>query len=295
MSWLIIAIVAHFLFAIVFLVDKYLLVRPVHHTDVFAFYIGMTSLGIFVLAPFGLRVIDTRLILISFIAGAIFIYGLVALFHAYQRMDISDVAPIGGAITAIFTLSLSRFFVPEDITGPRLIAFILLVAGSAAIAFRKNKFEKAVIYILIVSFLHALSFVLVKYVFIQTDFINGLIWTRLGMALGALSLLLIPHVGGAIIRSLKKTSRRDKTLFVGNKILAGTATLMILLAIYLGSVNFVNALIGIQFIFLMAFVVLFSKRFPFMKQERLYKLGWIQKAVALVLIVAGLFVLGFNI
>lgn len=295
MNWILIVIIAHLINALVFLFDKYLLTRPVVSPAVFAFYIAIFSLFAVFLMPFGFIVIPGYLILLSLASGALFAYGLMPLYYTFRHMDISDAAPLSGAMTPIYTLIFSSFFVPEDLSNGKLIAFALLVIGGLVIAFRKRKFEKGFLYIQVSSSLFALSFVLAKRVFVDVNFINGLIWTRFGMVAGALSLFLIPSVGRTIIKSFRTTTRGVKSLFLVDKTLAGIAFIMILYAIKLGPVSLVNALQGVQYIFLILFVILFAKKFPFMKQERLFRLGLVQKLTALVFIVAGLAILGFSL
>jgi len=295
MIWLLIVIIAHLINALVYLFDKYLLSRPVVNPAVFAFYVGMFSFAAIILIPFGFTLIPVHLILLSLLAGAIFAYGLIPLYYTFKHMDISDAAPLSGAMTPIYTLAFSSFFVPEDLSSAKLLAFGLLVIGGLIIAFRKKTFEKGFLYIQLSSSLFALSFVLTKKVFVDLSFINGLIWTRFGMVSAALSLLLIPSVRRAIFESFRVTTGGSKSLFLVDKTLAGTAFLMILYAIKVGSVSLVNALQGVQYIFLILFVILFAKKFPFMKQEKLFRLGWIQKLTALVFIVVGLTILGLNL
>lgn len=51
--WLLLVILAHLFYALVFLIDKYIVSRPLPHPVVYAFYVGVLSIFIWVLAPFG--------------------------------------------------------------------------------------------------------------------------------------------------------------------------------------------------------------------------------------------------
>ena len=52
MLWLIVAISAYLILAIVFLVDKYLLVGPIPNPKIYAFYIGTLGIAVLLLVPF---------------------------------------------------------------------------------------------------------------------------------------------------------------------------------------------------------------------------------------------------
>jgi len=59
----------------------------------------------------------------------------------------------------------------------------------------------------------------------------------------------------------------------------------------LGSATFVNAMQGVQFVFLLGLVVLLSKKFPAILEEELTREVLLQKILAIGLIICGLFAL----
>ena len=52
MTWLLITLTSYLIFAVVFLIDKYLLVSSIRNPKVYAFYIGVLGIGGLLLIPF---------------------------------------------------------------------------------------------------------------------------------------------------------------------------------------------------------------------------------------------------
>ena len=77
-------------------------------------------------------------------------------------------------------------------------------------------------------------------------------------------------------------------LFLANKVSGGTAAFLMNYATYLGPVTFIQALSGIQFIFLLILAWVTSTQYPHIFEERFGALQWVQKGVAVALIVCGM-------
>lgn len=190
MNWLLIAIIAHFLFAIVFTIDKFLLSKTVLKPVAYAFYVGLLEIFVLVLIPFGFSIPSGEQILASFIAGALFVYSLIFLYRAFQISEVSKIAPIIGGTIPIFIFFLTYVFLGERLVIKELIAFMMLVLGGAIILWPKKRKKiadlpevfivRGISIALLASFLMASSFVLTKYVYTYQPFINGFIWIRIG-------------------------------------------------------------------------------------------------------------------
>ena len=137
-----------------------------------------------------------------------------------------------------------------------------------------------------------LSSVFVKIIFTKTDFLDGFFWSRMANVAGALMLLAWPGNFRAIKDSVFGSSRSTKSLILANKALAGVAFLLILLAIKLGEVSLVNAMSGMQFVFLLLFAVLFTKKMPQFFSETVHRhdVLW-HKFISTMFIVIGFFLL----
>jgi len=310
MLWLIIATSAYLILAIVFLVDKYLLVGPIPNPKVYTFYIGTLGILVLILAPFvGFSVPGARQIILSLLAGTLFIYGIFWLNYALRLFEASRVIPAIGGILPIFSFLLIYIFSggKEIFTIWEFLAFILLIFGSVLIVYPKAEkgggeqmffgYEKAKISLksfrisVTAAFFLALSFVLAKYVYMVQPFWSGYIWIRIGGFLGALSFIFSKEVREEIL--LKRVGFKKKTavIFLSNQAAGASANILQNWAIALAPlvcVAIINALQGIQYVFLLIFTILLSLKFPQLLKEEISREILLQKIIAILLIGAGL-------
>ena len=300
MSWLIVIISAYFIFAVVSLVDKYLLTGPIPDPKVYTFYIGVLGVLVLFLAPFvGFSIPQPSQIILSLLAGAIFIYGLFWFYKALKCFEISRVVPAIGGILPLFTLGLIYIFSAgkETLGYFEFFAFILFILGSILITYEKSKkisFESLKISTIAAFFL-ALSFVLTKYVYLVQPFWSGFIWIRIGGFLMAIFFfLLFKEIREEIFK--KKVSFKKKTIgvFLSNQAMGAGASILQNWAIFLAPLVYVaiiNALQGINYAFLLVFIIFLSLKFPQILKEEISKKILFQKIIAILLIGAGLFLL----
>jgi len=314
MDWLLIAIIAHLLSAGVFLVDKYIISKPLPHPIVYTFYVGVLSVCVWVLAPFGFFVPSLKQIILVLLAGVVQLFALVLFYKALNKGEVSRIIPFVGSFVAIFTLFLSNLLIKEYLTFQQVLAFALLVLGSLIISFKKhskanflNKFLnknlghtiKSIIKSYFTSafglaFLGALFFafhwVIAKNIFSETSFISGLIWLRTGVVLASLTFLLSKKNRRLIFRKTEKLEPKIIKFFISSRLVGVLGSFFMYLAVFLGSVTLTNSLQGVQYIFILAGAFLFFRKFRRLR-EQLSKGIIIQKIVAIILISLGLVIL----
>ncbi|MBI2607497.1 MAG: EamA family transporter [Candidatus Doudnabacteria bacterium] len=289
-----IAISAYLLFAFNGIADKFLLTKAVKHPVTYAFYSSAGSVLILALAPFFLEAISWSTFYIAIVAGACFSFALYFLYDATQDTSISRILPIEGGLVPVFTLVLSYLLLAERLNNTQLSAFFFLVMGAIMISFRHERdgwHITALKNATIAAVLFALSFVLTKYVYLETSFLSGLVWTRMGLVVGALSFLLIKQFRKVIFAAPEKTSGQNKLIFYGARVSGGLGGFLQNYAISLGSVTIVNALQGTQFVFLLIMTSILSIYFPQIIKEKISRLILLIKIVAMLLITFGLTVL----
>ncbi len=311
MLWIILSLSSYFLAAISGVIDKILLSGPIPKPKVYAFYIGVlgTIVGL-ILIPFGFQLPETPIILLALLSGGIWIPGVIGLFEGLRKHEASRIIPATGALVPCFVFAFNYIFskfANEPVSGLskiKLLAFFLLLLGSVLISYeRKKKITKESLKIAIVSaILFALSFVCVKYVFLSQPFISGFIWTRLGGFLGAFALFFTKDVQEELFSKLRKKAtpkplfyrKKVALLFLSNQAIGGASGLFQTLAIYFSPkayLPFVNALEGTKYVFLFLFTLILSFRFPKILLEATEKQVILQKLFAILLIIAGLFLL----
>ena len=300
MSWLSVAILAYLIFAVVSLVDKYLLAGPIPNPKVYTFYIGVLGVLVLFLAPFvGFSVPQPSQIILSLLAGAIFIYGLFWFYKALRDFEISRVVPAIGGILPLFTLGLVYIFSAgkETLGYFEFFAFILLILGSILITYERSKkiSFKSLQISTIAAFFLALSFVLTKYVYLVQPFWSGFIWIRIGGFLMAIFFfLLFKEIREEIFKKKVSFKKRTIGVFLSNQAMGAGASILQNWAIFLAPLVYVaiiNALQGINYAFLLVFIIFLSLKFPQILREEISKKILFQKIIAILLIGAGLFIL----
>ncbi len=292
MLWIYSAVIAYFLNAIVFAFDKFLLVAPLPHPLSYAFYSIILSIFVVVLLPFGVHLPPTPLyFVVAFSSGIFFFLALIYLYKSIKAIDILEATPAVGAIAALATLFLSIFFLREQISGDKLAAFFLLVAGTFIMSYFHLR-SRVVIHMLLAGIFFGISSVALKYVFNLSSFIDGFFWSRLGSVVGALAVLVHPSARRQIFGSLHAAPPGSKFLFGLNKVLAAAGFIILYYAVKLGSVVFVNALQGLQYVFILVIGMFVAKKLPMLFERHLHE-KMMRRIVATALIVAGFFLLVF--
>ncbi len=303
MIWVLIALLGYFFNAVSAAFDKYLLSDRIPTPAVYAFFVSLFSLFALGFIPFGAQFLDVKTTAIFLLSGAAFVYGLVALYTAVKQHEVSRVTPLVGTVVSLVTFL--AVFLP-GMAGEFVLSFsyvgalLLLILGGLLISFDLplRRGEHISRYVFFAGILMGTSLLLLKqgYTDVDVAFVSGIVWSRIGMFVAGVSLLLIPVFREQILAQFRGFHHRSErafgttVLFVLNKVTAGVATFLVSYAISIGSVSFVQALSGMQYVFLLIMAFPLALRFPAVFGERLHFWDWFQKAVAVVIIGLGLFV-----
>lgn len=290
MSWIGLAVIAQFLFAISTLVDRHIVVKARHIGEpiAYAFYVSLLSGFVIVLAPLGyVSVPNSHVLVLSLVNAVFFIAALYFLYSSLRYARASDVAPVVGAVSAVAALILAGLFLHDDITTSLVPPVMLLAAGTALIS-HFHFTQRALLNTLAAGLLFGCTVFTFKLVVNEVSFLDGFFWTRMMNVLVAVALLIVPAIRVLIFHGGRKSSQKAKLLVIGNKILAGSASALTAFAVSLGSVAVVNALTGLQFVFLYLFAFVFGKRMPELPGGLTHGHGGWQTAAGVVCIVAGL-------
>ena len=309
--FIIIAVGAYFLGALAIILDKFLLgSKRISTPPVYAFYLGL--FGLF--ASFALLFVHFSFpssfqITVSFLSGILFTYGILALYFAIKKSEASRVVPVVGAVIPIVTFVASWFLLGEGLMREQLFGVLLLVSGGLLISFdlplRKEgrKFFAGFRAAILAGILLAVATTLFKSVYEAQEFFSGFALTRIGAFFGALSFLLYPKWRREIFQSFKNVSSQSQrkknfstaVIFVGNKILGGFSSLGTNWAIALGSVTLVNALVPVQYVFVLFLAMLSAHFWPKIYAEKFSFNDWIQKVVAIALIALGIVLISLRL
>lgn len=289
MNYIFIAIFSYFLTALNAAIDKYLLKsRRLGRPEAYAFAVSLLSQAVWILAPFGLVFPPWPVILLSLLAGSLFTFALLLFFGALQKGEASRVVPLVGAMSTLFTFALAYFLVGERLGNWDLFALVLLILGGVLITWEKAKRNEdglsRRLMAVVSALLFALSFTFTKEILGELNFISGLIWTRFGMGFGALILLLPKISRQAIAQSLLQAPRTAGTVFLGGQIIGAGASLLQIYAVSLGSVTIVNALSGVQYVFVLTIASGLSAWRPKILKEKISSGILLQKISSIILL-----------
>lgn len=296
MNWLIIVVVAYALNAIAIAIDKALLKKAVPHPAAYTFVISVLGVLALVLLPWDWQVPAQSLWFYIILTGSTFTVGLYLMFVALQRADASRVTPFIGGLNPFFIFVLAFIFLGERLSNTQVGGFFLILFGTLLISLelkRNGNSKKAFLYALPAAALFAISYVLTKYIYLNQSFISAFVFIRLASVAAALLLLLSAANRRAIFGSVIKTNASSRSAFFIGQICGALAMVMVSWAISLASVSLVNALQGLQYVFLFGIVVVLKKSYPKLLDEDLSKKIYLQKIFSILLIVAGLFFLSF--
>jgi drug/metabolite transporter (DMT)-like permease len=310
MNWLVLAIFAYLILALVNLADKFLLDKIVPSAKTYTFLVSILGLMVLVAAPWALHWPGFYWLVINLIVGAIFPFALLLLYRALKLGDTSKIIPLIGGAIPIFTIALSILFLGDIFSLRQWLAIVLLICGTVLMAlmpaghslwshmalwfgFTKAKNRKAIMTAIGAGLLFALFFVGTKYTYQTQEFLSAFIWVRIGTFLAGLSLLLPIEQRKEIIHGLKKIHGGKGFLLFANQAIAAIGFLLQNYAIFLGSVALVNALQGVQYAFLLVLGALISVFYPGLLKENISAKVIIQKFSAVILISIGLYFLAF--
>jgi len=296
MAFIFTALLGYFFNAVASIFDKYLLADHIKAPAVYAFYVALLSLFALFFIPFGFHFFGWQGVVTSFFSGVLFLYSLIALYTAFKDNEVSRVAPLVGTVTSV-TAFVYAFLVGYSLEKIVFLSLLFLILGGFLIAFdlplKKNE-HIPFLPVVLAGVGIGISFLLLKQGYVENNFVTGLVWSRLGIFFGGISLLFSPILRRQIFDHSRETKsqpgkvQKTSILFLLSKTSAGLGSFCIVYAVSLGSVSFVQALSGMQYVFLLCLAIPLSLRFPKVFDEKLSFSDWVQKIGAIVLIGIGL-------
>ncbi|MEI7621465.1 MAG: DMT family transporter [Candidatus Moraniibacteriota bacterium] len=304
MLWIFLTVGSYLLGAVANILDKFLLgSKRFSSAPVYAFLVGAFSLWALAFAPWGLHMVSFLTLLFCLASGAVFLFGILLLYFAIGKAQASRVVPVVGAVLPLATFGLAfvsqaEKFVPLQLAGIGLLVFGgLLISFDLPLKLGKRKFFSGFFFAVGAGILLAVAYTFFKTLSASENFVTWYVWTRVGGFLGALSLFLVPTWRQDILASFhfhrknKKQALSTGAIFVSNKIVGGLSALLFNLALTLGSVTLINALVSVQYVFVLLLAWLVSQKYHQIFEEKLLFWDWAQKLGAIVVIGAGIFLI----
>ena len=287
MLWFFVAFVAQAILGTSAVFDKLLLKKSYPNPLGYAFWLGVLGLVSLVLVPFGFEWALSGAIFTALSAGAVFMLAMMAYFRALCMGEASGAVVAFVGFSPIATLVFSRWLLGTDLTAYQIVSFVLLIAGGFVLALvvKERTRVKVLWAVLLAASFLGLSNVLSKLAFGELNFVTGFVWIKIGGALFAFSLLLLPRWKKIILNPNTKNEFHNKWGYFANRGYAGVGSLLVVYAISLGVPPLVDALQGIKIVFILLGGWL-------LLHERFTGRVLVGKITAVVLILLGAFVLG---
>jgi len=306
MQWFILALLASTLWAVVVVVDKFVLTH--HIKDAFSYQIFLTItlipavsvLFIFSSSNFHLQTyLYLSFYLTILVIGMIF--GLVFVLYnkALLIEEIPRVTPLF-YLSPLFVLIFASLFLGESLSPKRYLGIGLLVFSAISVSLRRVEHKSksislsispALLMILFLDLIMAGKDVLAKFFFSYMDYWSYLFWFILGNIAGRPLLLLLPGVKRKFIADMKSLSSRICLLCFINSSIACVGYVLYFKAVSLTYVSLVSAIPSTQpfLVFLVATVL--TVFYPESLNERIERKGIIIKLIAVVTILIGAYLI----
>jgi len=308
--WLIAAISAYFVLAIVNVADKFVLEKVVQGPRTYTFLVGASGAAVILIAPWFLSWPGLGLFLFNLFVGSLFAGGIFFLYSALKGHEASQIFTLVGGTVPIFTILLSILIFKESFSFNQWLAIIYLIVGTLIISsisprhsiwyevkkFLHIQFDKkchSIMFSIVSALFFSLFWVGSKIAYNYQPFLSSFIWIRLGTFLAVLFLIIRHSSRQEILSDLKKSKgkKNNKFIFLGTQAGGAIGSILQNYAVALGSVALVTSLQGLQYALILAFTYLLTIFYPKIIKEKNSRRIMVYKIAAVTLIAFGLYFL----
>lgn len=313
MNAILIATIGYFLISLENVASKFLLGVKIKSWKLYVFYVGLMSIFAFFLVPgisfvvfgsWGVTYGSGKGFSFSILSGSALFVHLAFLYRSLQKSTASRTYVFSGAISLIVVFILAGQFLEETFSARNLAGLTMLFVGGLAISLKidpirypetgrkKVKRFEGFRDTALAGFFLALSLLTLKASYAELGFVSGYVFSRLGLVLATGFALLFSGFRKDVAIELGTKNKKGKTgrflAVVLTKILAGTGTLLVYIAISLGSVTTINALQSVQYLFTFIFSLLLTAVFGKTFAENLAKANVLYKSLGVLLVICGI-------
>jgi drug/metabolite transporter (DMT)-like permease len=291
-----IAIIAHGLIGISLVWDKILLRQPETKNLVsYVFWLGFISIFGLLLIPFGFHMPALWIAGLGVLAGVLNLVANYFYYAALKAGEASQTLAIMGGFSPVATALIGIPLLRKHLAGASLLAFALMTAGGFVMFFSERvPIRKLLVHVLAASVAFGMCNVFQKVVFDNTDFIPGYVFFTIGTFLAAVALLVRPSWRQQIFKTSEQAEPRNRFWYFVNRFMAGVGSFLIFYAISLTNPALVDAITGVRYVIIFLGAYLITRMRPRWLQENFQGFVLVGKALATLLVVAGLVLLGLH-
>ncbi len=292
MSWVLFAFCAGLLWTIVNVIDKYIIGHEYHDATVATVVKSLIILVIFSSASFfsGTDLnIPLPFITLSVLSGAALSIAILFYYQSLKTGDISTVTPIF-ATAPLFILLIGSIFLGERFPLSAYIGVCSVAIGAAVMGMehKNNRFKlnRAAILAMGVALFSSIRSVLVKEPANEITIWPMLFWIGIGCVITSLPFLIIHYK--RIESFHERLARRGIRHFIVGDALDALGSLCLFIAIGLGPVSLVSAIVHAKAFVVFLIALMGSAFFPSLISEPLSRPILAKKALGTLVIVFGI-------
>ncbi len=222
------------------------------------------------------------------------------MFQALKVGNPARVIPVIGTLIPIILAGMG--YISGNLTLNQLWAIIILVLGlfCLVIPYLKGKLHtQEILSVLVSSLFFANSYVILAWAYQSGDFASVFVYSRIILIPFLLTFYLVGPLKKRFLdqgqhASPLKFFSRGGILFLFGQFAGGASQLLLTFSISLADPALVNAMQGVQYIFLFIFGLILAKKLPTLFGEKLSVWLWMGKILGIILITLGLFVLSMT-
>lgn len=297
MNWVIFALLSRALWAADNIVDKLLIGKYLKDSVVLTLIAGISALFLsFVIIVFnGLEWIGLGATALAIFAGAFQIVAVFAFYQAASKEEISRVIPLF-QFTPPFVLVFSFLFLGEVLTANYYLAFVLILLGGFLISLQKTegvfKLRSAFWWMVLSSVIYAVQVIILKSLYVTYPFWDLTVYLGFGEFIPTpILFLFISNFRGRFTRGLSDLKPAGWVLLVLAMFFVTTASLSGFWALTSGPVSLISVFRGFQSVFVLIYAITFSIWLPKIFKEELSKSVLGIKAIAIFLMLIGLYLI----
>ncbi len=291
MSWIFIAILAHFFWAWVNVGDKYVVENKVKNPYVYMTWLAFLGVIAIFLIPFiNLAIPSWSIFLWLVLLALINFYSALPYIKAVTMEEISRIN-IWWQLIPVFSLFIGWFAIGDRLNLNQIIALGILISGGALASLHfKGKgiaFSKALPYMIVATLGYAVYGVLFRYITKFMPFSSAFVWFSLLGVLAPLPMFISKKFAGEFKNEIKNLKKGTAGTICGIAIFDNLGILLNVWALSLGATALVFAMEGWQILFVFIIASAISVFYPKLLKEEMDARNLVLKLAALALMIIG--------
>ncbi len=230
------------------------------------------------------------------------------MFKALQTGQISRVIPVIGTLIPLILLAAGLFLgTVSQYEGYAIGVLVLGLIFLTVFDWRGQVNKNEILFEVLSALFFAVSYFILRFAYDNSNFWTVFVYSRPVLIPVGLLLILIPATRKLIFQTGKEKQESPQIpywkkmftsgaiwLFGAGQISAGISQLLLTFAISLANPAVVNALQGVQYVFLFGANILLSKKYPQIFKENTNPSNLLIKGIGIVCICIGLYMLAEN-